>query len=1447
MALISGERTLEIDQQLEGHLGPDLSLALAEWQDRENAKVLMSAVFETGLTKAIVVSVGIDREGEMPRKCILKAIPAGDHGVSEADSHAAALASGPAAFATEHLVEQPFGPVASEGGGVLLFQAVAGGNLSEFRPLATLWNNETLPAVARAVSESLLEDWNPAPSLTTMTPRECVTKQLGWRGENHWAVQQLEQFVGDGCDSKWVQFEEGKPLLNPLHWLRSSEEEDEIIIHCGRAHGDLHLENVFVRLTPEASADGYRLIDLSEWSDEAPLCRDIPNLLLAATGRHLPQVETGQWSRLVDQILCAAAGEPLGPKSLQTQGIEELAAQVLSAGDGWANAQDMLDDWRQAQLLGIVATALVQASVSIQARESKWWLLRLAAAALTKYKGIAPPSIEQPVPLLGLAAGQDTNAARLAEDLDSIVGGFDRRKAVVLLIGGDGLETPGIVSRQPWDLIIEFDPNTDSNGEYHGRPKDRDHRLFSFDQEPAFSLNATTWLAAAGLDGGDLAPADLRQWRQRCLPGIDRAIRAFATSSTKPAVVCVIGPVGGRERAVVESLLDALTSRAELVALGETRVADLAEYGAVQMEADPETVLGILPSRTEVASRQLAMTIPRKNDDGETEPHTIAETDVSWISKVGQVLHSGLGQTADRASPVGRGFYRGETISWLELALGADIEREIYGNLKDRITRDLSSRESLRITLRHFPGGGGTTLGRRIGWDLREEFPVLVADQVDDSMELVNRLRKLYSWTNLPCLVVVEGAFSSVVDHAYSVARANSLPCVFLIIERKAQPPKEPSERSFYLGPLTEAERREFTDAFAGQVPARRSSLERLAGGAKQTVVPFLFGLTTYESDYQGLPQYVEHSLAALSGAERDAFKLICLVHHYAALPLPSVLLAGVLGIDDSEDVRLAETVSDRAMSLLIEGRTEQWRTLHDLVAQELLKQMLASADDPQSILRETWKAKLSTLAKQLIDQVASEYGELLPADVKTILERLFILRSSAVLLTGEKEPFSELMREVPSNEGRIELMRHLAESFPGEAHYWAHLGRMLSYTVGDHAAAMEAIATALDIDDEDDVLLHVKGMIIRARMRSTIANRSELRPEDLRRQVIDDFDEARDQFERSIELNSDSEYGHVAMVQLCINAIEFGKGQSDTASYGEFLARPDASVFREMLLLAEDHLERIREIRGGETFSRHAAQAATQVNLFYDDYAALIQGWNNLMDRPELPKAPIRRQIVRVYERRAGTWAEADQGDIRRAMTLLEDNLRDDPTDPRSLVDWLRLGRFGTVGLDRAAELVHYSVQRLGGLSRDVLFYDYVIGCLLALNGRDSAARQFRTKVNASRDRALNFGNRHYSYEWLGRGTGLGQLVHHSDLRGWDANSDRVPARLTRIEGRVREISRPTSGSVTFGNGLTAFFSPGRAQLEADRHMNARVSFLVGFSYDGPRAWGVQLLDPQG
>jgi hypothetical protein len=600
-----------VDPRLASVFGDDLAAAVLAWQQEFDAHVVLQRALDGGYTRARVASVVVDFVDGPVHKYVLKGIPAGDRGLREGDAHGKAVSSGPAEFAQRHIVGQPYPPQISPDGGAVLFQEIAGGDLSTFRPLAGLYDSGELPSVVARITRLLLEEWAPDPTIETMTARDCVRTQLGRRGGPGDALDRWGSAIGKGATSPWLRFEaDGVALPNPLVWLSETPDgEPQLLVHRGRAHGDLHLDNIFIRISPLVEADSFELIDLSEFDDRAPLCRDIPHLLLATIGRHLAGMPTRRRRLLAGRVLDAATGTPTGPGTLAGQGLERLTDKLLCAGDDWASSQAMLDDWRAQQLLGVIAAALIQASVSVHQPEIRWWFFELAATALARVRGAPAKSGDDGVALVGPAAGQKADVAAVAEILDDLLVGFSGRKSTVLVVSEGGLGDAAIVSRQPWDLIVEFDPATDETGAYSNRPADREHRLVTFAQEAAFGPNTTAWLAANGIDGGQVGPDDLRMWRRECLPGVNDAVATFAVTTSRPVVICAAGPLGGKARAVIESLLDAFTTRAELVAVTAGDTSSLDEYCPQVLVAEPVDVLSALPDRTAPDEAAREMTV----------------------------------------------------------------------------------------------------------------------------------------------------------------------------------------------------------------------------------------------------------------------------------------------------------------------------------------------------------------------------------------------------------------------------------------------------------------------------------------------------------------------------------------------------------------------------------------------------------------------------------------------------------------------------------------------------------------------------------------------------------------------------------------------------------------------------------------------------------------------
>ena len=352
----------------------------------------------------------------------------------------------------------------------------------------------------------------------------------------------------------------------------------------------------------------------------------------------------------------------------------------------------------------------------------------------------------------------------------------------------------------PWRLVVDFDPATDHTGPYHkAKSSDVSSRLVTVGQEPHFGRGTTTWLAVNGLDGQ--APSALRDWRTKNLPTVRLAFQGLALSAASPIVVVVFGEVDAYVRATVEAALDAADQRTRIVQVDPSARGQLQDYDGVPIEADALQVVDALPPRNLAAGNRRELSIP-----GIAGPVPISRARMSWLEDAGDVLHSEAGTMAVGPGRPGEAFYRGRQISWLELDIGIDLERSVTGEVLARVLADLEGRDPRRVSLHHYPGAGGTTLGRRVAWDVHWRFPVLVASQAHDPAALASRVRELSEMSDLAVLVVLDVTGENVIERLYSSLRVDSVPFVLLIVGRRTtEAGQSRAERAFISVRLNEA------------------------------------------------------------------------------------------------------------------------------------------------------------------------------------------------------------------------------------------------------------------------------------------------------------------------------------------------------------------------------------------------------------------------------------------------------------------------------------------------------------------------------------------------------------------------------------------------------------------------------------------------------------------
>lgn len=1004
----------------------------------------------------------------------------------------------------------------------------------------------------------------------------------------------------------------------------------------------------------------------------------------------------------------------------------------------------------------------------------------------------------------------------------------------------------------PWRAVIDFDPASDATGFLSSiaGPLGRHrviHRVVRGEHrvqpEPG-----THWFFARGLSGRQETLSDgiHRTWLKAYKQELGRQLECLAAAVSPTPVVALVlwSDVALRNhlRTLIEELHGAFGETVEVVVVSS----DAPSFQAITEDAGATFIGMTLRSLCGGVAVHYA-DLQRAGDPrcvlptSSGAPIEVESTDWLWLSEDIELVHRAAGLAGDDDAD---DYRRGADVSWRNLHLRHDCDRDLARSLRSQVEADLRRRQTVRINLYHAPGGGGTTVGRRVAWDLRETFPVGILERCAPR-DTAERIAKIAALTESSVLVVVDGGQHSErdIDDLYEFLKAGQTPAVLLQILRRSRP-QQTGKRQFWLdAQLSDAEADRFRDGYTQAVPSKATLLGDLA---RQRNSPqrnaFFFGLTAFGKDFRGLGRYVENRITRLTDSQRRILTYIAIAHYYGQQSVPAQAFASLLGLPRSRalDIRAAfADVSGQALDLLVESGDAEWRTAHHLVALELMQQILAPGNSQER--EAVWRQNLSSWGKDFASFCRGQ--EHATSDrLLELVRRVYIYRDNIEVLGTERagqKQFSALVENIPSRHGKIEVLRHLTELFPLEAHFHAHLGRFLGLS-GEHAEGLKCVEFAVSVQPQDPVLHHMRGMVLRQSMRARVQEGATVN------QIVDSAKTASESFEQARRLSPDVEHGYISEVQMLVDMLDLaGKSRDNTVR--DVLARPETDPFlKQALDRAEDLLDRVQHLYAGEPPSPYASECRARLQRVYGDYATALQSWDSLLSRPEVAKPPVRRQIVwTILRRRDGAWDKLNQKETDRVRHLLEENLEEEVNDSTSLRLWLRAIRQSTSppSLDSVIEKVGYWKANTGSL--DAAYYLYILHTLRALNGSSQGAADAERALEECRALARFRRDRTRSFEWIGAGEGVRALVHQSQLGEWKEDFWEATDVLARLDGRVVSIGGPQKGSVELNGRVVAFFVPAKSEFHFGRDESVPVNCYLGFSYDGPRAWDVQRTSP--
>lgn len=869
------------------------------------------------------------------------------------------------------------------------------------------------------------------------------------------------------------------------------------------------------------------------------------------------------------------------------------------------------------------------------------------------------------------------------DTLFQAVHGFDPAHRYILVADHqDSQRDLHALGRLPLSAVFDFDPDSETTG-LLGQVKavlerSRSLHLGVRTDRPNGNLGrATYWFFARGLRGRDdsLAVGPWREWAGRYQLELTTQFRELARSmNPTPVTILVLWNS--------DDLIPHLRSTLE-AAVGA--FGDTVDFALVAPTATPAmTLLGdtLSAPTIELPTTHLAAGIdtclPEANTDADRcilpsfsgAPISVGPEDLRWIEEEFELLHQGVGQRRVRSDPVGREFLRGNEITWYELGLHCDVDRDKAESLRRQVRLELDARRTARLNLYHAPGAGGTTTARRLLWDLHGDFPSAILRSTIPS-DTAERAYRIASQTGLPVLLMVDGGdvTEREIDDLYTALKSRNIPTVLLQVLRRFTE-RDDAERSFYLpSQLSAVEARRFADILSREVPERQSALFSLLSGDGRARTAFYFGLQAFGRDFVGLERYVHVRLAPLSPVQAQLLGHFAFAHRYAQRPLPAQVFARLLGLPSKVAVRISDVLPSGALELLIEVQHGEWRTSHDLVAQEILEQLLT----PTGQDRRLWRQGLSKWAKDFA-RICRGESEIASDELTEVARRVFILRDNVELLGTERastRSFAQLIEEMPVREAALDTLKTLVSLYPDEPHFLAHLARYHAVQMQNYDEAIKVIKAAIMIQPSDHVLHHMHGMILRYQLYDLIEGHADSEA------VLALAELAGTAFQCARDLRPDDDHSYISEIQMITRVLDYcTRGRAD-GIVGYAAIHPGNTFVREGLQRAEELLDQVRRNRDGEAVSRYEAECRARLDVLYGQHDRALQVWDQLLGRRDIYPPPIRRQIVWTYfNRRGQSWMALTDRERERVADLLGRNLREEPQNDANYRMWIRAVR---------------------------------------------------------------------------------------------------------------------------------------------------------------------------
>ena len=389
----------------------------------------------------------------------------------------------------------------------------------------------------------------------------------------------------------------------------------------------------------------------------------------------------------------------------------------------------------------------------------------------------------------------------------------------------------------------------------------------------------------------------------------------------------------------------------------------------------------------------------------------------------------------------GEEFYKGNEISWLDLAQKKDIEWRDYTEWKEGIIKKLQNERITECRLIHGAGAGGTTLSKRLMWDIKDINPTLRVRKFNE--DTANVIIDIYRKTGKCVFVVLEMGSTVISEDEFDFLKrkvnAQSCHALFLKIERTIS--KDEDERAdIYLSEeLKERDAENFFITYSSKTEneERRKNLSSITYDFvldewRGQRCPFFYGFYTFQEEYQGLGRFLMASVERCNKEIKSILADLAIITMYSQnICMPYEEMIYRLGFAEANLVEIFRQFNEGIEKILIQ-KEKGFRICHPLIARKLLELIYSEY--------KCYSEQLYFATMNFINNMNDIYGEIDREYLDEIFKELFIDRS---YIDGEHQKFALLINDMGKHSNKTKVFERLIELYSDNPHYYNHLGRL--------------------------------------------------------------------------------------------------------------------------------------------------------------------------------------------------------------------------------------------------------------------------------------------------------------------------------------------------------------------------------------------------------------------